>query len=120
MPTIHLIGVPLDLGAGRRGVDMGPSALRVAGLAERIAALGHPVVDKGDLPAPNPEVKGEGDRTKKYAREIGRVCQRLYQVSLAAFEAGRSRWCLAAITAWRQARWRRRPSRRGAAESRWA
>jgi arginase len=88
MPTIHLIGVPLDLGAGRRGVDMGPSALRVAGLAERIASLGHPLVDKGDLPAPNPEVKGEGDRTKKYAREIGRVCQKLYQVSLAAFEGG--------------------------------
>jgi len=80
--------VPLDLGAGRRGVDMGPSALRVAGLAERIASLGHPLVDKGDLPAPNPEVKGEGDPTKKYAREIGRVCQKLYQVSLAAFEAG--------------------------------
>ena len=88
MPTIHLIGVPLDLGAGRRGVDMGPSALRVAGLAERIASLGHRLVDKGDLGAPNPEVKGEGDRTKKYAREIGRVCQKLYQVSLAAFEAG--------------------------------
>lgn len=88
MPTIHLIGVPLDLGAGRRGVDMGPSAMRVAGLAERIAALGHPLVDKGDLPAPTPEVKGEGDRTKKYAREIGRVCQKLYQISLAALEAG--------------------------------
>lgn len=88
MPTIHLIGVPLDLGAGRRGVDMGPSAMRVAGLAERIASLGHPLVDKGDLPAPNPEVKGEGDRTKKYAREIGRVCQKLYQISLAALEAG--------------------------------
>lgn len=88
MRTIHLIGVPLDLGAGRRGVDMGPSAMRVAGLAERIASLGHPLVDKGDLPAPNPEVKGEGDRTKKYAREIARVCQKLYQISLAALEAG--------------------------------
>ena len=88
MRTIHLIGVPLDLGGGRRGVDMGPSALRVAGLAERIAALGHSIVDKGDLPTPIPEVKGEGDRTKKYAREIGRVCQKLYQASLASFEAG--------------------------------
>jgi arginase len=88
MQTIHLIGVPLDLGGGRRGVDMGPSALRVAGLAERIVALGHPLVDRGDLPAPNRELKGEGDQTKRYAREIGRVCQRLYQRSLAAFEAG--------------------------------
>ena len=67
---------------------MGPSALRVAGLAERIAALGHTVVDKGDLPAPNREIKGEGDKSKKYAREIARVCQKLYQISLAAFEAG--------------------------------
>jgi arginase len=67
---------------------MGPSALRVAGLAERIAALGHTVVDKGDLPAPSREVKGEGDKSKKYAREIARVCQRLYQMSLSAFEAG--------------------------------
>jgi arginase len=67
---------------------MGPSALRVAGLTERIAALGHTVVDKGDLPAPSREVKGEGDKSKKYAREIARVCQKLYQMSLAAFEAG--------------------------------
>ena len=67
---------------------MGPSALRVAGLAERIAALGHTVVDKGDLPAPNREIKGEGDKSKKYAREIAHVCQKLYQISLAAFEAG--------------------------------
>jgi arginase len=85
---VHIIGVPLDLGGGRRGVDMGPSALRVAGLAERIAALGHTVVDKGDLPAPNREIKGEGEKSKKYAREIGRVCQKLYQMSIAAFEAG--------------------------------
>ena len=58
MKPVHLIGVPLDLGSGRRGVDMGPSAFRIAGLAERITALGHPVVDKGDLPAPIPETQG--------------------------------------------------------------
>ena len=87
MPAIHLIGVPLDLGAGRRGVDMGPSALRVAGLAERIAALGHAVVDEGNLPTPSREIDA-GDRTKKYAREIGLVCQRLYEASLAALTQG--------------------------------
>jgi arginase len=87
MPAIHLIGVPLDLGAGRRGVDMGPSALRVAGLAERIAALGHDVVDEGNLPTPSREIDA-GDRTKKYAREIGLVCQRLYEASLAALTLG--------------------------------
>ena len=55
---VHIIGVPLDLGAGRRGVDMGPSALRIAGLGERITALGRTVVDKGDLAVPIPETSG--------------------------------------------------------------
>ena len=52
MVTAHLIGVPLDLGGNRRGVDMGPSAIRIAGLAEQLAALGVSVTDKGDVPAP--------------------------------------------------------------------
>jgi arginase len=81
-----VIGVPLDLGGNRRGVDMGPSAFRIAGLGERIAALGHTVVDKGDLPAPIPEVKSEGDPKKRYIRDIARVCQKLYQTSSAAFD----------------------------------
>ena len=55
MVPVHIIGVPLDLGGGRRGVDMGPSALRIAGLDERIQELGYPVVDKGDLEVPIPE-----------------------------------------------------------------
>lgn len=53
--TIQIIGVPLDLGAGRRGVDMGPSALRVAGIYDRIAALGREVVDIGNLDVTVPE-----------------------------------------------------------------
>ena len=53
----HIIGVSLDLGGNRRGVDMGPSAFRIAGLAERLTGLGIPVVDAGDLVAPIPEVK---------------------------------------------------------------
>ena len=57
MRPVHIIGVPLDLGAGRRGVDMGPSAFRIAGLGEQIAGLGYTVVDKGDLPAPIPETQ---------------------------------------------------------------
>jgi arginase len=86
--TIHVIGVPLDLGGNRRGVDMGPSAFRIAGLGERIAALGHKVVDKGDLAAPIPEIKSEGDPKKRYIRDIARVCQKLFQTSAACFEAG--------------------------------
>jgi arginase len=76
---IHIIGVPLDLGGGRRGVDMGPSAIRIAGLGERLAAIGATVVDKGNLDAPIPETRAERDPKKKYVREIARVCQKLYQ-----------------------------------------
>jgi arginase len=85
---VHIIGVSLDLGGNRRGVDMGPSAFRIAGLGERLTALGMPVVDEGDLVAPIPEVKAVGDPQKKYIREIARVCERLYQTSLAALERG--------------------------------
>jgi arginase len=84
--TIHLIGVSLDLGGNRRGVDMGPSAFRIAGLAERLTNLGITIVDEGDLVAPIPEVKSFGDPTKKYIREIARVCERLYKTALGALE----------------------------------
>ena len=67
---------------------MGPSALRLAGLAERLAALGRSVVDDGDLVAPIPEIKSSGDPQKKYIREIARVCEKLYKTSLAALEGG--------------------------------
>jgi arginase len=85
---VHIIGVSLDLGGNRRGVDMGPSAFRHAGLGERLAALGIPVVDAGDLVAPIPETKNEGDKSKRYIREIARVCERLYKTSLAVLEKG--------------------------------
>ena len=51
MRPVHIIGVPLDLGGARRGVDMGPSAFRIAGLGDRISELGRAVVDQGDLPS---------------------------------------------------------------------
>ena len=85
---VHIIGVPLDLGGNRRGVDMGPSAFRIAGLADRMTSLGITVVDDGDLPAPIPEIKSIGDPQKKYIREIVRVCEKLYKISLAALETG--------------------------------
>ena len=85
---VHIIGVPLDLGAGRRGVDMGPSALRIAGIGEQLAGLGYQVVDKGNLTAPIPETKARGEDSKKYIREIARVCQKLYHTALATLEAG--------------------------------
>src|SRR3989441_6141249 len=88
MRQVHIIGVSLDLGGNRRGVDMGPSAFRIAGLAERLATLGIPVVDAGDLVAPIPEVKTFGDPSKKYIREIARVCERLFKTSLAVLDKG--------------------------------
>jgi arginase len=88
MRSVHIIGVPLDLGGGRRGVDMGPSAFRIAGLGERVSALGCTVVDRGDLPAPIPETQELRDERKKYIREIAKVCQKVYQTALASLEEG--------------------------------
>ncbi len=76
------------MGGSRRGVDMGPSAFRIAGLREQIAALGRTVVDRGDLPSPIPETKKHGDPTKKFIREISKVCDRLYQVARTSIEEG--------------------------------
>jgi arginase len=88
MKPVHLIGVPLDLGGGRRGVDMGPSAFRIAGLGERLARLGYPVLDHGDLRTPIPETQDPHDARKKYILDIARVCQQVYEAALAAFESG--------------------------------
>ena len=88
MRTIHVIGVPLDLGAGRRGVDMGSSALRIAGIGDRIAGLGWQVVDRGNVITPVPETRASRHDHKRYIREISRVCQRLYQTAQTALDAG--------------------------------
>ncbi|MGE3842089.1 MAG: arginase [Vicinamibacterales bacterium] len=77
MRPVHLIGVPLDLGGGRRGVDMGPSAMRIAGLGERVLALGRAVVDCGDIDAPIPESRVPGDSRKRYIADIAAVCESL-------------------------------------------
>ena len=85
---VHIIGVPLDLGGNRRGTDMGPSAFRIAGIGEQLATLGLTIVDKGDIVTPIPETKGPGDVHKRYVKDIARVCQKLFQTSLASFEDG--------------------------------
>ena len=58
---------------------MGPSAVRIAGLGERLTAMGHTVVDKGNLAVPIAETQDPGDPAKRYIREIAHVCQDLYQ-----------------------------------------
>jgi arginase len=72
--TIHILGVPMDLGAGRRGVDMGPSAIRIAGLAEKLTALGHAVSDEGDIAIKSPEQLRIRDQHLRYLPEIVRAC----------------------------------------------
>jgi arginase len=67
---IALIGVPLDLGQGRRGVDMGPSAIRYAGIAERMRTIGYEVDDRGDVAVPRAEATDVGDGHAKYLEAI--------------------------------------------------
>ena len=71
--TIHIIGVPMDLGAGRRGVDMGPSAIRIAGIGPRLVDLGYKVIDEGDLAIKTQEEQKIKDPHAKYLPEITRV-----------------------------------------------
>src|SRR5215213_11298594 len=70
---IDVLGVPMDLGSGRRGVDMGPSAIRIAGVADRLRELGHKVVDDGDLVIKNMEELKVGNVRARYLGEIARV-----------------------------------------------
>ena len=88
MKAVDIIGVPLDLGADRRGVDMGPSALRIAGLGDRLAALGYAVTDRGNLAAPVRETRRPGDAGKKYIDDIAGVCRRLFDTAAASLAGG--------------------------------
>jgi arginase len=86
--TVHLIGVPIDLGAGRRGVDMGPSALRIAGVYERLSRLGYDVVDVGDVATTIPETADPGNLQARFLDEIARVCREVSDRVRTALEAG--------------------------------
>ncbi len=90
MSDISIVGVPMDLGADRRGVDMGPSALRYANLNEKLKELGHQVADLGDLDVIIPETRHFGDPRAKYLREIVDACGRLANLVLDIREAGRT------------------------------
>lgn len=84
-----LIGnVHLDLGAGRRGVDMGPSAIHLAGLVAEIEALGHRVADHFAIQVPSQEMHGPGDPHARYLPQILHVCSELADRVEAGMEAG--------------------------------
>jgi len=74
---IAVIGAPLDLGAGRRGVDMGPSAIRVANLNKRLASLGYEVEDLGNIAVDQPETSPEGPSDARYLPQIAATCRRV-------------------------------------------
>jgi arginase len=75
--TVHVIGVPMDLGSGRRGVDMGPSAIRIAGLSKELRDLGHQVVDDGDLDIGNMEQLEVGNTRARFLPEITKANRQL-------------------------------------------
>ena len=77
MREVGIIGVPMDLGAGRRGVDMGPSAIRYAGLERDLQALGWRVSDSSNLPVPGPEFFDMGNSLAKFEAQIEAACLEL-------------------------------------------
>jgi arginase len=86
---ISIIGAPLDLGQGRRGVDMGPSAMRVANLNARIRSLGYEVEDRGNIAVDQAEAGPAGDPHAKYMPQIVAACERLAGETEDALARGR-------------------------------
>jgi arginase len=85
---VRVIGVPLDLGADRRGVDMGPSAIRAARLHATLRSLGHEVEDAGNIATVESEARRIKDPKLKYLDEVLLVCKRLAQSVTKAVSAG--------------------------------
>src|SRR5262249_11179734 len=86
---IEIIGVPVDLGAGRRGVDMGPSAIRIADLEPRLEGLGHRGTGSGDLDVMMPETQKVGEGKLRYKAPILATCNELCQRVDQTLERGR-------------------------------
>jgi arginase len=85
---IQVLGVPLDMGASRRGVDMGPSAMRVAGLEARLESLGHQVTDGGNIRVEVAETRASGDKSARYLAEIAETCARTAEAVVKTLEDG--------------------------------
>ncbi|HEU0124657.1 MAG TPA: arginase [Bryobacteraceae bacterium] len=88
--TIAIIGAPLDLGAGRRGVDMGPSAIRVANIHSRVASLGYKVEDLGNVAAEQAESAPAGSKRARYLVQIAETCTRLAEKVERALSQGKA------------------------------
>jgi arginase len=85
---IHIIGVPMDLGQRRRGVDMGPSVIRYAGLHQQLRALGHTITDSGNLPVPLPENAPLDSDKARHLHSIASVCRDIYDAACGIDERG--------------------------------
>jgi arginase len=89
MATIRIIGVPMDLGASRRGVDMGPFAVRYTDLRERLERIGHSVQDAGNIEVPFREDAERGaQRGARYLGAITEVCARVARATREALDSG--------------------------------
>lgn len=88
--TVEIIGVPLDLGANQRGANMGPTAMRIAGLHEKIKILGYDVHDEGDLFVPVRETIADSCVNQNYRTNIKHVCEELAKRTRKAMEARRT------------------------------
>jgi len=85
---IRVLGVPLDMGASRRGVDMGPSAMRVAGLEARLEALGHQVTDGGNIRVEIAETQALGSKSARYLKQIAETCEHAAEAVVKTLENG--------------------------------
>jgi arginase len=86
---VAVIGAPLDLGQGRRGVDMGPSAIRYAGLAARVERIGRDVLDWGNVETPVAEATDEGDPRARFLPQIRTACEGIARLVGDALEQDR-------------------------------
>ena len=87
-PRIQIIGVPIDLGASRRGTDGGPSALRVAGLGAQLESMGYRLAVEKDIPVPTMESCSKDQSNTRYKAEILRVCTALAEQTRRALAVG--------------------------------
>src|SRR5579884_1776215 len=87
--NIAILGAPLDLGAGRRGVDMGPSALRLAGLNPKLETLGYEIEDLGNVSVAQQESTPLGPENAKYLSQIAKTCAKLAETVESVVEGGK-------------------------------
>jgi arginase len=91
---IDIIGFPMDLGAGRRGVDMGPTALRIAGIDQRLKLLGYTISDLGDVFIRNQELQKIKDPKLKYLDEIVKTTDKLARIVEKSLDDGHFPLCI--------------------------